>query len=123
MLNAVERLWRGLAERDAEAVRAQLHSHATIEFPHLGEVFTAAQYAALSRTQPPDWKVVVHAVVAASEDLPVAVHASVSRGDDHYRCGGFYVLQQARIAHGVELWVPERGTLPPVDPPGRLHRH
>lgn len=123
-MNAVERLWRGLADRDWDAIRAQLHTHATIELPHSGARLTAEEYAALNQAAGGAWTVHLHAVVASSEDLPVAVHATVVRDGVRYRCGGFYVLHQARIAHGVELWVPEGEALAagPHHPAGH-HRH
>ena len=121
-MNAVERLWRALGTHDWDAIRAQLHSQATIEFPHTGEVLTAQEYAALCRARRGSWAIEVHAVVSASEDLPVAVHASAATDEGRFRCGAFYTLHQARVAHGVELWVAEHAAAR-AEPSGGHHRH
>jgi hypothetical protein len=122
-MNTVERLWRAIARRDDDAIRAQLHPNATIAFPHSGEVLSAHDYAILCGSRSPAFSVEVRAVVSASEDLPVAVHASAMTPEGPFRCGAFYILQQARIAHGTELWVAEIRPAESPDPPAAHHRH
>jgi hypothetical protein len=108
-MNAVERLWRAIASGDWASIRAQFHGHAVVELPHTGERFTVSEYAAWHHKPRGSRIVQVHAVVAASEDLPVAVHATITDADGSpWRCGAFYTMQQARIAHAAELWVPEQ---------------
>jgi hypothetical protein len=110
-VNAVERLWRAIASGDWASIRAQFHAHAVIELPHTGQRFTVGEYASWHH-QPAGSRIVqVHAIVSASEDLPVAAHASVTEADGAvWRCGAFYTMQQARIARGIELWVPEQAS-------------
>jgi hypothetical protein len=83
-LNAVERLWRGIARSDYPAIAAQLHENARIEWPHSGESLTAHEYVVRQRLA----------------EERVAVHATA--GDR--QIGAFYDLQQGRIAAGVEIW-------------------
>jgi hypothetical protein len=96
-VNAVERLWRGIARRDYAAIAAQLHEHARIDWPHSGEHLSATEYVVRQRLAGERH---VRIVRVLSDDERVAVHAIV--GDRHV--GGFYDLQQGRIAAGVEVW-------------------
>jgi hypothetical protein len=96
-MNAVERLWRGIGARDFRAIAAQLHDHARIEWPHSGEFLTAKEYVVRQRLAGDRDVAVVRVLV---EEERVAVHALV----DGRNVGGFYDLQQGRIALGVEIW-------------------
>jgi hypothetical protein len=96
-LNAVERLWRGIARRDYAAVAAQLHEHARIHWPHTGEHLSATEYVVRQRLAG-DRE--VHVLRVLVDDERVAIHATV--GDR--AVGAFYDLQQGRIATGVEIW-------------------
>ena len=96
-MNAVERLWRGIARGDYAAIAAQLHENARIEWPHTGESLSATEYVVRQRLAG-DRKVQVLRVLA--DDERVAVHAEV----DGRAVGAFYDLQQSRIATGVEIW-------------------
>jgi hypothetical protein len=96
-LNAVERLWRGIARGDYAAIAAQLHESARIEWPHTGEDLSATEYVVRQRLA---GEREVHVLRVLTDDERVAVHATV--GDRHV--GGFYDLQQGRIAAGVEIW-------------------
>ena len=96
-MNAVERLWRGIARGDYAAIAAQLHENARIEWPHTGESLSATEYVVRQRLAG-DRKVRVLRVLA--DDERVAIHAEV----DGRAVGAFYDLQQSRIATGVEIW-------------------
>ena len=96
-MNAVERLWRGIARRDYAAIAAQLHENARIEWPHSGEHLSATEYVVRQRLA---GKRDVRILRVLVEEERVAVHAVV--GDRSV--GGFYDLQQGRIASGVEVW-------------------
>jgi hypothetical protein len=96
-VNAVERLWRGIARRDYAAIAAQLHENARIEWPHSGEHLSATEYVVRQRLA---GKRDVRILRVLVDEERVAVHAVV--GDRSV--GGFYDLQQGRIASGVEVW-------------------
>lgn len=96
-MNAAERLWRGIAQRDYSAIAAQLHEHARIEWPHTGEHLSAVEYLVRQRLA---GERRVHVVRVLTEEERVAVHAQV----DDRTVGAFYDLQQGRIAAGVEIW-------------------
>ena len=103
-MNAVERLWRALARRDWGSAQRQLHPHARISWPHTGEVFPDAEtYVTAIRLSPGTPTVHVERVVA--DDRVVGVLVRLEREDGERRCGGFYQLQEGRIAGGTELWV------------------
>jgi hypothetical protein len=96
-LNAAERLWRGIARRDYAAIAAQLHEQARIHWPHSDEHLSATEYVVRQRLAGERDVRVLRVLV---DEERVAVHAVV--GDRHV--GGFYDLQQSRIASGVEVW-------------------
>jgi hypothetical protein len=96
-LNAVERLWRGIARRDYAAIAAQLQENARIEWPHTGERLSATEYVVRQRLA---GEREVHVLAVLVDDERVAVHATV----DGHHVGAFYDLQESRIARGVEMW-------------------
>jgi hypothetical protein len=98
-MNAAERLWRALEQRDWNAVRAQLHEHAVIEWPCSGQRLTVDDYVVALATRLGDRP--VHVVRAAVTGDLVALEATV--GDA--RCAGFYDLHVARVEAAVEYWV------------------
>lgn len=107
-MNAVERLWRALGRRDWASAERQLHPNARITWPHTGEVFADAEaYVTAVRLNPgiPE----VHLERVLVDDRSVGVLVRLVRQDGERRCGGFYLLQEGRIASGTELWVLEGG--------------
>ena len=98
-MNAAERLWRALVARDWNGVRAQLHEHAIIEWPHSGQRLTVDDYIAAQAARTVDRDAEVHRI--AGEGELVAVEASV--GDE--RCAGFYDLHAARVNSATEYWI------------------
>lgn len=96
-MNAVERLWRAIAHSDYPAIAAQLHEHARIAWPHSGEELSATEYVVRQRLA---GQREVSVVRVLTDEERVAVHAEV----DGRAVGGFYDLQQGRIAGGVEIW-------------------
>jgi len=103
-VNAVERLWRALGRRDWASARRQLHPQARIAWPHTGEHFPHAEaYVTAFRLNPGIPRVHLERVVA--DDRHVGVLVRLEREDGERRCGGFYLLQEGRIASGTELWV------------------
>ena len=103
-MNAVERLWRALGRRDWVSAERQLHPNARISWPHTGEVFPDAEaYVTAVRLNP--GIPTVHLERVVSDDRVVGVLVRLEREDGERRCGGFYLLQEGRIASGTELWV------------------
>jgi hypothetical protein len=102
-MNAAERLWRALETRDWDALRAQLHPHATIQWPHSGERLSVEEYVAAQQARPADRAVAVRRVAGGGE--LVAVEATVGEA----RCAGFYDLHGARIESATEYWVGDTG--------------
>jgi hypothetical protein len=96
-LNAVERLWRGIARGDYAAIAAQLEQHARIDWPHTGEQLSATEYVVRQRLA---GERDVHVERVLADEERVAIHVIVDGRD----VGGFYDLQQSRIAAGVEIW-------------------
>ena len=96
-MNAAERLWRGISNRDYSAIAAQLHENARVDWPHTGEHLSAVEYVVRQRLA---GERKVHVVRVLTDDERVAVHATV----DDRAVGAFYDLQQGRIAIGVEIW-------------------
>jgi hypothetical protein len=98
LLNAVERLWRGIVLCDYAAIAAQLHGNARIQWPHTGETLSATEYVVRQRLAG-EREIQILAVLV--EDERVAVHATA----DGRHVGAFYDLQESRIAGGVEMWI------------------
>jgi hypothetical protein len=101
-MNAAERLWRGLARHDWEAVRAQFHAAAVVERPATDERLDVEEFVA------------AHRVEAARAGGEIEVLRSVADGKtcvieartDSARCAGIYDLHDGRIAGATEYWVP-----------------
>jgi hypothetical protein len=101
-MNAVERLWRGLAGRDWRAVHSQFGANAVVEWPHTGARMDAEEYVGRHRERAGgDAAVVVSRVV--TEGRNVAVEARVGEA----YCAGFYDLHDGLIVGAVEYWVGE----------------
>jgi hypothetical protein len=100
-MNAAERLWRGLAARDWDAVRSQFRAGAVVEWPHTGERLGFEDYIAARRERAADRRVEVTRVM--SEGRCVVVEALV--GDA--RGVGLYDLHDGLISGAVEYWVGE----------------
>jgi hypothetical protein len=102
-MNAPERLWRALAERDWAAVPRQFHRSAIVERPAAGERLDLEEFIADHREH------------AARGDFDVEVLRSLNAGGTTIviearagsaRCAGIYDLHDGRIAGAVEYWVP-----------------
>jgi hypothetical protein len=99
-MNAAERLWRGLARRDWEAVRAQFHASAIVEL------------AGTDTRQDVDEYIAAHRVEAARGDDEIEVLRSVVDGRAQViearmgerRVAGIYDLHDGRIAGAIEYW-------------------
>jgi limonene-1,2-epoxide hydrolase len=99
-VNAAERLWRGLARRDWEAVRAQFHPSAVVERAGTGTRQDVDEYIA------------AHRVEAARGDDEIEVLRSVVDGRAQViearvgerRVVGIYDLHDGRIAGAIEYW-------------------
>jgi hypothetical protein len=97
-MNAAERLWRGLARHDWEAVRAQFHPSAVIERPAARTKLDLEEYV----------------IDAARREGEIEVLRSVADGKTSViearagsaRCAGIYDLHDGRIAGATEYWVP-----------------
>ena len=101
-MNAVERFWRGLEERDWAAMRAQIGGHASIAWPHRGEVLDALEY--LARLRERRGRADVEVLEVITEGRRVAVEARMGSA----RCGGFYDMHDGKIVSGTEYWVGEK---------------
>jgi hypothetical protein len=99
-MNAAERLWRGLARRDWEAVRAQFHPSAMVE------------RAGTGARQDVDEYITAHRVEAARSEGDIEILRSVVDGRAQViearvgerRCAGIYDLHDGRIAGAIEYW-------------------
>ena len=99
-MNAAERLWRGLARHDWQAVRAQFHPSAVIERAGDGTRLGVDEYIA------------AHRVAAARGDDEIEVLRSVVDGRAQViearmgerRVAGIYDLHDGRIAGAIEYW-------------------
>jgi hypothetical protein len=100
-VNAAERLWRGLARRDWEAVRAQFHPSAVVERAGDGTRLDVDEYVAAHRV-----------AAAARGDEEIEILRSVVDGKaaviearvGERRCAGIYDLHDGRIAGATEYW-------------------
>ena len=102
-MNAAQRLWQAVEQRDWDAVRAQLHDHAMIEWPHSGQRLSVDDYVVALAARRGDLP--VHVVRMAVTGELVALEATV--GDS--RCAGFYDLHVARVEAATEYWIGEAG--------------
>jgi hypothetical protein len=99
-VNAAERLWRGLARHDWEAVRAQFHPSAVVE------------RAGTDTRQDVDEYIAAHRVEAARGDHEIEILRSVVDGRAQViearvgerRVAGIYDLHDGRIAGAIEYW-------------------
>ena len=99
-MNAAERLWRGLARHDWEAVRAQFHPSAVVERAGDSTRLGVDEYIA------------AHRVEAARGDDEIEVLRSVVDGRAQViearvgerRVAGIYDLHDGRIAGAIEYW-------------------
>ena len=100
-MNAAERLWRGLARHDWEAVRAQFHPSAVIERAGDGaqlgvEEDLAEHRVAAGRGEEGEIEVLRSVV----DGKAAVIEARVGER----RCAGIYDLHDGRIAGAVEYW-------------------
>ena len=100
-MNAPERLWRGLAAHDWEAVRSQFRPGAVVEWPHAGERLGFEEYVATRRERAGDRRVEVERVVTEGRSVVVEARVGEARGV------GLYDLHDGLIAGAVEYWVGE----------------
>ena len=100
VVNAAERLWRGLARRDWEAVRAQFHPSAVVERAGAGRARTSTSTSRRTASRP-------RAARARSRCCArswTARRRSSRRAWATRRCAGIYDLHDGRIAGAVEYW-------------------
>jgi hypothetical protein len=100
-MNAVERLWRGLAARDWRAVHAQFRPNAIVEWPHNGARMDIEEYVATHRERAGAEGAGAQVVRIVTEGRAVAVEAQLGAA----RCAGFYDLHDGLIVGAVEYWV------------------
>ena len=99
-MNAADRLWRALARRDWEGVRAQFHAAAIVE------------HAGADTRQDVDEFIAAHRVAAARGEDEIEVLRSLVDGKGAViearvgdrRCAAIYDLHDGRIAGAVEYW-------------------
>jgi hypothetical protein len=99
-MNAVERLWRALAERDWTSARAQFRPNATVAWPHVAATLAVDEYVARLRERAAE-DVEVLRVVAEGRYVAVEARAGGAR------CAAFYDLHDGLIVSGTEYWVGE----------------
>jgi SnoaL-like domain len=100
-MNAPERLWRGLAARDWDAVRSQFRAGAVVEWPHTSQRLAFEDYIAARRERPADRRVEVARVVTEGRCVVVEARVGDARGV------GLYDLHDGLISGAVEYWVGE----------------
>jgi hypothetical protein len=96
-MNAAERLWRGLARRDWEAVRAQFHPSAVIERAGDGERLGVEEYLAEHRVAAGRGEEGEIEVLRSVVDGKSAV---IERAGDGERLGVEEYLAEHRVAAG-----------------------
>ena len=99
-MNAAERLWRGLARRDWEAVRAQFHASATIERAGAGTRQDVDEYVAAHRVAAARGEGEIEVLRSVVDGKTAVIEARV--GDR--RCAAIYAVHDGRIAGAVEYW-------------------
>ena len=99
-MNAAERLWRGLARRDCEAVRAQFHPSAVIERAGDGAQLGVDDYIAAHRVAAGRGEDEIEVLRSVIDGRAAVIEARV--GDR--RCAGIYDLHDGRIAGAIEYW-------------------
>jgi hypothetical protein len=102
-MNAPERLWRGLAARDWDAVRSQFRPGAVVEWPHAALRMPFEEYVGACRERLRDRDVAVERVVTEGRGVAVEARVGDARGV------GLYDLHDGLIAGAVEYWVGEAG--------------
>lgn len=103
-MNPVERLWRALARQDWDTARAEMHPHATVEWPHTGERFAGCDaFLEVHRAFPGPWTLDVRRVITEGRDI--ASEVVVRSGEDTWFVASFFNLRDGRIQHAVEYWV------------------
>jgi ketosteroid isomerase-like protein len=102
--NAVERLWRALAQGDLPRADAELHDRVVLEWPHSGqrfegrEAFLVAHRASLE-PQP------IELLRVVTEGRAVAAEVTVERDGETWAVAAFYTVHDGRILHAVEYWL------------------
>jgi hypothetical protein len=99
-VNAAERLWRGLARHDWEAVRAQFHPSAVIEHARNGTRLDVDEYVAEQRVEAARGADEIEVLRSLLDGKAAVIEARI--GDR--RCAGIYDLHDGRIAGAVEYW-------------------
>ena len=107
-MNAVERLWRALRREDWESAAIQLHEYAVVRWPHTNERFDRAADYVLAHRLDAERRTAVDVRRVITEGTDVALWVVVTYPDDEtWHCAAVYELQEARIAHAVEVWARE----------------
>jgi ketosteroid isomerase-like protein len=101
-VNAAERLWRGLARHDWEAVRAQFHASAVVELAGAGTRQGVDEFVATRRVAAASGEGDIEVLRSVVDGRVTVIEARV--GDR--RCACIYDLHDGRIAGGVEYWTP-----------------
>ena len=101
-VNAAERLWRGLARHDWEAVRAQFHASAVIERAGDGTRLDVEDYIAAHRVAAARGEGEIEVLRSVIDGRAAVIEARVGER----RCAGIYDLHDGRIAGAIEYWAP-----------------
>ena len=99
-MNAAERLWRGLARRDWEAVRAQFHASAVVERPAARTRLDVEEFVAAHRADAARGETDVEVLRSVADGRTCVIEARAGAA----RCAGIYDLHEGRIAGATEYW-------------------
>ena len=99
-MNAAERLWRGLARHDWEAVRAQFHPSAVIERAGDGTRWASRSTSPPTASPPARGEGEIEVLRSVVDGKATVIEARVGER----RCAGIYDLHDGRIAGAVEYW-------------------
>jgi hypothetical protein len=99
-VNAPERLWRGLAHHDWEAVRAQFHPSAVIERAGDDARLGVEDYVAAHRVAAGRGEREIEVLRSVVDGKAAVIEARVGER----RCAGIYDLHDGRIASAIEYW-------------------
>jgi ketosteroid isomerase-like protein len=99
----VRRLWERLEARDWDAVAAQLHPDAVVDWPNTGERMRGREnYLAVQREYPEGWHIEVLRVVDGGD--VVVSEIRVDQAGKRFFAVSLFELSGGQIVRAVEYW-------------------
>jgi ketosteroid isomerase-like protein len=99
----VRRLWERLEARDWDAVAAQIHPDAVVDWPNTGERMRGREnYLAVQREYPEGWHIEVLRVVDGGD--VVVSEIRVDQAGKRFFAVSLFELSGGQIVRAVEYW-------------------